>query len=210
VSDYLRELHRLSGELLLLHGGLLKNKNIHRRGDLARAIRLDLDKLAEALIEVGDTSAPEVLGRFFEGDCPGIRGWLGSDRIYHVGLEIQEPLALVLDSIRLWGERENADMRLRDFLRFPASEAFQRCVAAPAEIMRIWLEVNGRTLMRELFDIFRPTDPPLAAAPRPFIAASRTLLVPPARTRQISGGLLFFSRPTKSGTTRYMPLRRRM
>lgn len=62
MSDYIRELHRLSGELLLLHGDLLKNKNIHRRGDLARTIRLDLDKLAEVLIEVRDKSAPEVLG----------------------------------------------------------------------------------------------------------------------------------------------------
>jgi hypothetical protein len=131
VSDYARELHRLSGELLLVYGGLLKNKNIHRRGDLGRAIRLDLDKLAEGLIEVRDKSAPEVLGRFFQGACPEIRGLLGSVRIYSGGFEIQERLALVLDGIRLWIEREDADMRVRDFLRF------SRVGSIPAERGRV-------------------------------------------------------------------------
>ena len=57
-------------------------------------------------------------------------------------------------------------MKVLTFLRFPASPAFQTRVNAFWEIMRIWLVVNGRTLMLELFDIHRPADSVLDAAPR--------------------------------------------
>ena len=53
-------------------------------------------------------------------------------------------------------------MRVRDVLRFPASPSFQKRVGAYAEIMRIWLQVNERVLMLELFDIHRPADAVLA------------------------------------------------
>jgi hypothetical protein len=172
-AEDIRAVNHLSDELLRSHGELLAHKNIHRKQQLIQVIKLDLDKLAHALIEVKDNGAMPVLRRFFEHsamDPTAIRGRLSSDRIYHVGFEIHEPLDLVLFGIRHWIEKSTwalgAHMRIKEYLRFPASEAFQTRVGAYAEIMRIWLEVDGRILMLELFDIQRPADAMLAGAPR--------------------------------------------
>jgi hypothetical protein len=174
VSDYIRELHRLSGELLLLYGGLLKNENTQRRRDSARAIRLDLDKLAEALIEVRDKSAREVLGlsskklvRKFAGGSAAI----GSNK---------------------WGLRFRS--RLLWFLMVFAGHAragfssLSRIGSIPEAADRSASGRGATTVHRSFQNLAR---------------ASGT-------HQAINGGLLFFSRPTKSGTTRYMPLRRRM
>lgn len=171
--DYIRETNRLSDELLRSHTELLARKNIHRKLELFRVIRLDLDKLTHALTELKVNCAQDVLQDFFgdAADCRAIGRRLTGSQIGHVGFEIHEPLSLVLHGLRHWIEQSKrllgADMRIRDYLRFPASSAFQKRVAAPAEIMRLWLDVEGQVLMLELFDIYRPVDPVLANSPKP-------------------------------------------
>ncbi len=170
--DYIKEINTLCSELLDSHRPLLALKNIHSKRDLIQAIKLDLDKLTHALIEVRQGSASAILRHFFgdtEIDYANIESRLVNDRICHVGFEIHEPLDLVLHGIRQWIDRSNrtvgGNMRIQSYLRFPASEAFQRRVGAMTEIMRITLEVDGRGLLLELFDIHRPVDSALATGP---------------------------------------------
>ena len=170
--DYIRRVNSLSEDLLRSHGDLLGRKNIRRRQEFIRAIKLDLDKLTHALLEVKNGRAPAVLQNFFAGsevNHSEICARLTDHRIYHLGFEIHEPIDLVLYGIDHWIEHSRramgANMRVKDFLRFPASPAFQTRVGAYTEIMRIWIETGERTLMLELFDIHRPADSVLAAAP---------------------------------------------
>ena len=170
--DYIRELNRLTDDLLHSHGELRAKKNIARKRELIRVIKLDLDKLTHALVEVKDNSALEVLSRFCAGssvDPASVLARLAGPGLYHVGFEIHEPLDLVLRGIQHWIDHSvrnlGKSMRIHDYHRFPASQAFQQRVGAETEIMRIWLEVGGRVLMLELFDIHRPVGPVLAAAP---------------------------------------------
>ena len=164
---------KLSDELLSSHGELLGNKNIRSKRELIQAIKLDLDKLAHALYEVKGSGAPAVLESVFGGSAltpATVAERLADQEIYHVGFEIHEPMSLVLHGIHHWIEHSQqaleAEMKVLTFLRFPASPAFQKRVNAYTEIMRIWLLVNGRTLMLELFDIHRPAEPVLDTAPR--------------------------------------------
>ena len=173
VPDYIRETIRLSDELLRSHTELLARKNIHSRLELFRIIRLDLDKLTHALTELKLNCALEVLQDFFgdSADCHAIGRRLTGSQIGHVGFEIHEPLSLVLHGLQHWIEQSKrlvgANMQIRDYMRFPASLAFQKRVAAPAEIMRLWLDVEGQVLMLELFDIHRPANPVTAESPKP-------------------------------------------
>ena len=163
----------LSEEMLRSHGDLLGTKSIASKRQLIQAIKLDLDKLTHALVEVKMNRGPAVLAAFFgesDFDPAAIAARLADETIYHVGFEIHEPISLVLHGIHHWIEHSRqalgAEMEVREFLRFPASPAFQKRVGAYAEIMRIWLQVNGRDLMLELFDIHRPADSVLDAAPK--------------------------------------------
>ena len=172
LFDYVKELNRISSDMVRLHGDLLDRKNIHGRRQLIQAIKLDLDKLTHALVEVRDNRGINVLENFFDGsamDMAAIRARLVDTFIYHVGFRIHEPMSLVLEGINHWIELSNREfdtgMRVREFIRFPASPAMQQRVGAYVEIMRIWLEVGERSLMLELFDIHSPADTVLASAP---------------------------------------------
>ena len=171
---YVQDLNRLSDDLLSSHRDLLGRKNIRSKGQLLQLIKIDLDKLTHALVEVKENRAPAVLQRFFEKSSVNwtdIRGHLADQRIYHVGFEIHEPIDLVLYGINHWIEQSKrtlgVNMRVRDHLRFPASAAFQQRVGAYTEILRIWLEADESILMLELFDIHRPADSAIQSAPRP-------------------------------------------
>ena len=172
ILDRVKELNRLSADLLCSHSESLARKNIRTRYQLAQAIALDLDKLTHALVEVKENSAERVLRRLVGKSAirEDIGERLSDQRIYHVGFEIHEPLDLVLYGIEHWIRQSNrvtgAGMRVGNVLRFPASPAFQKRVGACAEIMRIWLEVRERVLMLELFDIHRPVDSFLGSAPK--------------------------------------------
>lgn len=169
VLDYIRDVNKFSEDLFVSHANLLARKNIQRRNELLRLIRLDLDKLTHALLEVQHNRAVPVLRDFF-GDSLN-EEWVGAmlaeEAIYHVGFEIHEPMGLVLHGIYHWIEQSKqalgVSMRVKEYMRFPASPAFQGRVGAYTEIMRIWLQVDERTLMLELFDIHRPADPVLSS-----------------------------------------------
>lgn len=172
VFDYIKQVNRLSDALLRSHGELLGRKNIRRKQDLIRVIKLDLDKLTHALLEVKENRPHPVLSAFFSAasvDAAVICERLADPFIYHVGFEIHEPLDLVLHGINHWIEHSRcqfgAVMKINDFLRFPASPSFQNRVGAYAEIMRIRIQVDERLLMLELFDIHRPADAAINGRP---------------------------------------------
>ena len=172
--SYVQAVNRLSDDLLSSHRDLLGRKNIRNKGQLLQLIKIDLDKLTHALVEVKENRAPAVLQRFFETssvDWKDVRGHLVGPSIYHVGFEIHEPIDLVLYGINHWIEQSKrslgVNMRVCDRLRFPASIAFQQRVGAYTEILRIWLEVDETVLMLELFDIHRPADSAIQSAPKP-------------------------------------------
>lgn len=174
MNDPIQAVNAICDELLRTHGELLRHKNICYKHDFIRAIKLDLDKLTHALFEVRDTPASAVLDMFFgpgSNTAKEVLPLLAGPDVYHVGFEIHEPLDLVLYGINHWMEQSKrklgADMCIREYLRFPASAAFVKRVNAPTEIMRIWLQVSGRHLMLELFDLRRPADELIARAPRP-------------------------------------------
>lgn len=171
--DCIGSANSLCEELFRSHRELLRNKNINSKRQLIQAIKLDLDKLTHALFEVRETSASSVLSEFFQGTTLStgpIAERLAAEHLYHVGFEIHEPLDLVLYGINHWIENSKktlgVQMRVGNYLRFPASAAFQCRVGAYTEIMRIWLEVNDRELMLELFDIQRPSCDSMAGAPK--------------------------------------------
>jgi hypothetical protein len=171
--DQVKELNKLSEDLLRSHSEPLERKNIRRRQQLVRAIKLDLDKLTHALLEVKENRAESLLRKLLGESAVNqddVVARLAGQHIYHVGFEIHEPLSLVLYGINHWIQRSNqalgTGMFIRNYLRFPASPAFQKRVGAYAEIMRIWLQVNERVLMLELFDIHRPADSVLESAPK--------------------------------------------
>jgi hypothetical protein len=173
IFDRVKELNRLSENLLRSHSESLARKNIHARYQLVKAIELDLDKLTHAMVEVKENRAPSLLRKFAGQSALGIEEIcqkLANAHVYHFGFEIHEPLDLVLYGIDHWIRQSNeapgTNMRVSSFLRFPASPAFQKRVGAFTEIMRIWLEVGDRILMLELFDIHRPADSFLESAPK--------------------------------------------
>lgn len=96
--DYVRRVNALSEGLLRSHAHLLARKAIHSKRQLIQAIKLDLDKIAHALVEVKENSAEAVLERFFYDagfNRAAAAERLASRRIFHIGFEINEPLALV-------------------------------------------------------------------------------------------------------------------
>lgn len=170
----IKTLHQSYEALLHAHRDSLARKNVWTKQRLLEIIKLDLDKLTHALLEVKARQASVVLHTFFAGQnplLPPMTGCLQEDAIDHLGFEIHEPLDLVLQGMDHWIAKTRCALRcelqIRKVVRFPASAAFQQRVGATTEIMRIWIQVEGRTLMLELFDIQRPVDGFLAdGAPR--------------------------------------------
>ncbi len=160
AQDYINEISSQYDELLRTHRESLARKSIHRKQDLIKVIKLDLDKLTHALLEVQETQAKDILEDFFADTDMDLEQFdlrLQAPYINHVGFEIHEPLDLVLFGIQHWIEQSRiklgAEIQIQGSLRFPASQAFQQRVGAYTEILRIRLLVNGRVLMLELFDI---------------------------------------------------------
>jgi hypothetical protein len=163
--DELGYTYAVCNRLLKQYRNRLAEKQIWGKGDLIQIIKIDLEKIAQALFEVKNRNVHRVLSDFFDEDeaiVPKILPKLKGQHLYHVGFEIYEPLDLILFGLQHWFEKTKqtfgADIKVSHFLRFPASEAFQNRVKAYVEIMRIWIEVDGRELMLELFDIHRPVD----------------------------------------------------
>jgi len=151
--------------LLQSHSELLRRKNVHSKWQLLQIIKMDLDKLTHALLEVRARDAWSVLSNFFPDHhmmLPSIIDRLKEESIDHLGFEIHEPLDLVLHGLNHWMEKTRStfycSLEIQKTLRFPASQAFQKRVGGYTEIMRLWVQLNQRTLLLELFDIHRPVD----------------------------------------------------
>lgn len=151
--------------LLASHEQILAKKNIYTTSELLQLIKIDFEKTIHALLEVRNKEAHQMVRAFFEGHeeiVSDIEPAIGR-HLYHFGFEIYEPLDVVLYGFERWIERSKQilgiDIKVSKFLRFPASAQFQKRVGAYTEIMRIWLQVEERELMLELFDIYRPARP---------------------------------------------------
>ncbi len=149
--------------LLKSNRELLQQKNSANPASLLELIKSDYEKVLLALTEVKGRSVPALLQRFFEGHDGLLQLLLPTvnlQKLFHVGLEIYEPMDLVVEGFEHWSRRFEqllgVDIQVVRLLRFPASAAFQKRVKASAEIMRIWMGVEGQELMLELFDIHRP------------------------------------------------------
>ncbi len=161
----IKTLNQSYAGLFHTHGEPLRRKNVHSKQRLLQIIKLDLDKLTHALLEVKERRTWPLLKNFFadhEALLPKITARLEGNAIDHLGFEIHEPLDLVLHGLNHWMTKTRrtfqCSLEIHDFLRFPASDAFQTRVGGYTEIMRLWIQLNERTLMLELFDIHRPVD----------------------------------------------------
>ena len=152
-------------ESLRLYGNRLGDKNVLTKQDLAAIIKIDNEKICFALIELMTRNVADILQEFFGEDSevvPLISASSKDAELCHVGFEIYEPLDLVLQGFSQTFDKLNRNsgsrFAVRKILRFPASQAFQNRVNAFTEILRIWVEMDGRQFMLELFDIHRPVD----------------------------------------------------
>lgn len=150
-------------QLLSAHDGALRVKEITDSQALRAIICIDFERILHALVEVKEYTAQEVLTDFFAEQTamlPTAKENVAVPELYHVGFEIYEPMDMVLQGFHYWIGRLNQllgmRVKVKDFLRFPASQAFQDRVNAYVEIMRIWVQVDGQELMLELFDIHHP------------------------------------------------------
>lgn len=141
----------------------LAAKNIHTQQALLEIIKLDFEKIIHAMLEAHSRPAQQIVADFFHGQTEMLDE-LAPDfqdkRLYHLGFEVLEPLDLVLQGFDNWFGKARqllgVNVQVSKILRFPASQAFQDRVGAYTEIMRIWIHMDQRTIMLELFDIHHP------------------------------------------------------
>ncbi len=149
--------------LLRRHRYALSQKGLDSTGALLPAIRLDLLKAWAVLAEIHARTAAGVVHQFFAGQpdiVPHILPRLDQPHLHHLGFEVHEPHDLILPGFYRWmphfGRWLAAPLRINGTLRFPSSLNFQERVGAYTEMMQIWVEVEGRELLIEMFDIYRP------------------------------------------------------
>ncbi|MDO9263749.1 MAG: hypothetical protein Q7U02_07275 [Desulfosalsimonadaceae bacterium] len=134
-----------------------------------KIIRFDFEKIIYALLEVKNKTASQVINAFFgqvKNELLDQFTKTEETLLYHFGFEINQPMDLVLSSFHYWIKKFNQafgdnTIDIVKYLRFPASEAFQKRVNAYVEIMRIWIKLDQREVMLELFDIHHPLSIPI-------------------------------------------------
>jgi len=161
-------------KLVKRHRYALEKKGVDSTSSLLQAVRLDLVKACFVLAEIHNRTAADVVREFFAdhpGIVPEILPKLDQPRLHHLGFEVHEPHDIVLPGFYYWtkqfSRRLDLPIRINGTLRFPSSTNFQKRVGAYTEMMQIWVEVNGRELLIEMFDIYRPrptTWPPVKQA----------------------------------------------
>lgn len=149
-----------------LHREALSRKNIFSKQDLIEIIRIDFEKMIFSLLEMRNKTCLQLIHDFFEKDEPVLLDMipeLENKPIYHLGFEVNQPIDLIIYSFDYWIKKFNdhfskgADrLRIIKLFRFPASLEFQKRVNAYVEIMRIWIELDQKEQMLELFDIYHP------------------------------------------------------
>jgi len=150
-------------KLLERHRYALEKKAIDSTSSLLQAARLDLVKAYFVLAEIHNRTAADVVREFFAdqpGIVPEILPKLDQPHLHHLGFEVHEPHDLVLPGFYHWtkqfGRWLGIPIRINGTLRFPSSTNFQERVGAYTEMMQLWIEVDGRELLIEMFDIYRP------------------------------------------------------
>jgi hypothetical protein len=153
-------------KLLSLYREQLCAKGVTSRPDLIKIIRMDFVKMIYALLEARNKTGFQVINDIFmerKDDILGLLDESEGERLYHIGFEVNQPMDLVLYSFHYWIKKFNQTfghgrdiLDVLKFLRFPASQAFQKRVNAYVEIMRIWIRIDEREVMLELFDIHHP------------------------------------------------------
>jgi len=150
-------------QLLKRHHYSLEKKGLDSIPSLLPAVRLDLIKATVVLAELHNRTAIDVIREFFAGHpdlIAAILPQLDQPRLHHLGFEVHEPHDLVLPGFYRWlprfGHWLGRPLRVSGTLRFPSSAAFQERVGAYTEMMQIWVELDGRELLIEMFDIYRP------------------------------------------------------
>lgn len=143
----------------------LRVKNILNKRDLLKIIRVDYEKIVYALLELRNKPAFYVISDFFHKNnthVSKVMSKLKGDYLSHIGFEVLEPLNLSEYGFEHGFNRFNkelgTDMYVTQVQRFPASQAFQDRVEAFTEIMRIWIQLDNREVMLELFDIHKPVN----------------------------------------------------
>ena len=138
-------------------------KNIHTQHDLLEIIKVDFEKIIHALLEAYSRPVQQIAADFFAGQPDILEEMLPiveGKYPYHLGFEVHEPLDLVVLGFEAWFAKARQSLginiQVSKMLRFPASQAFQSRVGAYTEIMRIWIQMNQRKIMLELFDIHHP------------------------------------------------------
>lgn len=143
----------------------LRVKNILNKQDLLKIIRVDYEKIVYALLELRNKPAFYVISDFFHKNdkhVSEVMNKLKGDYLSHIGFEVLEPLNLseygFEHGFNRFNEELGTDMFVTQVQRFPASQAFQDRVEAFTEIMRIWIQLDHREVMLELFDIHKPVN----------------------------------------------------
>lgn len=153
-------------KLFMLHKDSLFRKNIVSAEMLMQVIRIDFEKMIFSLLEMRAKSCNQLICDFFGKDAPALIELfpeLQRQSIYHLGFEVNQPMDLILYSFNYWIDKFNRHFsddkerfRIVNLFRFPASLEFQKRVGAYVEIMRIWIELDHKVHMLELFDIYHP------------------------------------------------------
>lgn len=150
-------------KLLKRHRYALEKKGVGSASSLLQAARLDLVKACFVLAEIYNRTAAGVVRQFFAGHpaiVPEILAKLDQPRLHHLGFEVHEPHDIVLPGFYRWTQQFSQwlgiPIQINGTLRFPSSTNFQERVGAYTEMMQIWVEVGGRELLVEMFDIYRP------------------------------------------------------
>ncbi len=162
-TESMKKSYAVVESLMTLYQAQLTSKGIHSNNDLVQTIAIDFEKIMHALLEVRNQTSEWVIDDLFGTEHPlgaYAKSLLKTPKLFHVGLEVYEPLDVVLYGFEQWIKRSRAvlgmDIHMSRHLRFPASLAFQQRVGAFTEIVRLWLKVDDEQLMLELFDIHRP------------------------------------------------------
>lgn len=156
-------INALITELMQKHRAALAIKHINDERTFRKILCRDYEKILHALVELKTVQLPHLLTDTFFSHTPTVAEDILSkvinSKLNHIGFEIIEPIDLVLHGIVYWVEHLNKNLDLsievKKYLRFPASQNFQRRVNAATEILCIWLQVEDQVLMLEFFDIAR-------------------------------------------------------
>jgi hypothetical protein len=150
-------------KLLKRHHYSLAKKRLDSPSGLLLAVRLDMVKAYYVLAEIHNRTTVEVIEEFFAGQPDLIAEILpkvDQPRLHHLGFEVHEPHDLILPGFYRWSQQFSRwldkPVQINDTLRFPSSTNFQERVGAYTEMMQVWVEVEGRELLIEMFDIYRP------------------------------------------------------